>query len=143
MDDGESRLLNQNDCRLHDLASLSPPTGPIDQQWLQYSGRHLVPDGLRLPARASCGHWSTQKVEAQLARALRYVEAVGARVVVPSAGPPCFLDPELFDFNVITGDELSIFPDATVFIERLAEDGIDTGSARHPGHARSTSRPTA
>jgi UDP-MurNAc hydroxylase len=42
------------------------------------------------------------KVAAQLARALRYVQAVGAEVVVPSAGPPCFLDPDLFDFNVIT-----------------------------------------
>ena len=74
-----------------------------------------------------------QKVEAQLSRAQRYVEAVGARVVVPSAGPPCFLDPELFHLNVIDGDELSIFPDQTVFIERLAAAGIDTGRLAVPG----------
>ena len=40
------------------------------------------------------------KVDSQLARAMRYVEAVGARAVVPSAGPPCFLDPDLFHLNV-------------------------------------------
>ena len=50
------------------------------------------------------------KVESQFTRALRYVEAVDARAVVPSAGPPCFLDPELFGLNVITGDELIDLP---------------------------------
>ena len=73
------------------------------------------------------------KVAAQLARAVRYVQAVGARAVIPSAGPPCFLDPELFAFNVITGDELSIFPDATVFLDRLADEGIHTGQLVVPG----------
>jgi UDP-MurNAc hydroxylase len=74
-----------------------------------------------------------QKVEAQLARAQRYVEAVNARAVVPSAGPPCFLDPELFRFNVIDGDELSIFPDQRVFLDRLAKAGITTGQLAIPG----------
>jgi UDP-MurNAc hydroxylase len=59
------------------------------------------------------------KVDAQYARALKYVEAIGARAVVPSAGPPAFLDPELWGLNVITGDELSIFPDQRGFIARL------------------------
>ena len=36
------------------------------------------------------------KVDAQFARAMRYVEKIGARAIVPSAGPPCFLDPDLF-----------------------------------------------
>ncbi len=63
------------------------------------------------------------KVDSQLARAMRYVEAVGARAVVPSAGPPCFLDPELFHLNVITGDEPSIFIDQRAFLERLADSG--------------------
>ena len=76
------------------------------------------------------------KVESQFARAMRYVEAVGARVVVPSAGPPCFLDPELFGLNVITGDELSIFPDADGFLDRLAKAGIDTGTLVVPGTDR-------
>ncbi|HVE18591.1 MAG TPA: Rieske (2Fe-2S) protein, partial [Ilumatobacteraceae bacterium] len=43
--------------------------------------------------------------------------------VVPSAGPPAFLDPELFRLNVITGDEPSIFPDQRSFMGRLAAAG--------------------
>jgi len=59
------------------------------------------------------------KVESQFARAEHYVEAVNATVVVPSAGPPCFLDDDLFDYNMITGDEISIFPDQSRFSKRL------------------------
>ena len=63
------------------------------------------------------------KIDSQLARAMRYVESVGARAVVPSAGPPCFLDPELFHLNVIDGDEPSIFCDQRTFLDRLARSG--------------------
>ena len=38
-------------------------------------------------------------------------------------GPPAFLDPDLFGVNMITGEEASIFPDQTKFIERLAAAG--------------------
>ncbi len=83
----------------------------------------LVPDGLR-PARPDeLQPLVRAKVDSQLARAMRYVEAVGARAVVPSAGPPCFLDPELFHLNVITGDEPSIFVDQRVFLDRLGDSG--------------------
>jgi UDP-MurNAc hydroxylase len=133
IDDGETRLLDQNDCRLHDLAAVTA-NGPIDAHWLQYSGAiwypmvyEMAPDAMR----AACD----AKIEAQFARALRYVEAVGARVVVPSAGPPCFLDSELTGFNMVTGDEFSIFPDARHFLDRLERDGIDTGRLLIPGSA--------
>ena len=65
------------------------------------------------------------KVASQFSRALRYVEALKARAIVPSAGPPAFLDPSLFRFNVITGDELSIFPDQRSFLSLLTENGFD------------------
>ena len=45
-------------------------------------------------------HLVNAKIESQLTRAMRYVESIDARAVVPSAGPPCFLDPELFHLNV-------------------------------------------
>jgi UDP-MurNAc hydroxylase len=131
VDDGESRLLNMNDCRVHDLAALTAG-GPVDQQWLQYSGAIWYPMVYDMPQdekRAAVA----QKVDAQFTRATRYVEAVNARVVVPSAGPPCFLDPELFGFNVIDGDELSIFLDASVFLAHLGARGIDTGRLVVPG----------
>ena len=66
------------------------------------------------------------KVESQFARAMRYVEHIDARAVVPSAGPPAFLDDDLWHLNVIEGDEASIFPDQRSFMARLA-------SAAHRG----------
>jgi UDP-MurNAc hydroxylase len=54
---------------------------------------------------------------------MRYVENIDARYVVPSAGPPAFLDEDLFALNMIDGDELSIFPDQTHFLRRLADAG--------------------
>ena len=111
-------------------------------------------DALAATARSTCTgcstagrsgtRWSTRcdaggaaplvraKVESQLARAMRYVEAVGARAVVPSAGPPCFLDPELFHLNVITGDELSIFLDQRV-VPRAPRRRPGTRRPRVPG----------
>jgi UDP-MurNAc hydroxylase len=65
---------------------------------------------------------------------MRYVTALDARAVVPSAGPPAFLDPELFHLNVIDGDELSIFPDQRVFMRALAHSG-HTGVLAIPGTA--------
>lgn len=119
--DGTGRLVNQNDCRTNDLDALSAH-GPVDLHWIQYSGAiwypmvyEETPDTMRRLIDA--------KVESQFTRAMRYVEAVDARAVVPSAGPPAFLDPELFGMNVITGEELSIFPDQRSFMSRLEAAG--------------------
>ena len=119
--DGNVRIVDQNDCRTTDLEALAAH-GPVDLHWLQYSGAiwypmvyELPPGELRPLVRA--------KIDSQLARAMRYVESVGARAVVPSAGPPCFLDPELFHLNVVDGEEPSIFCDQRTFLDRLARSG--------------------
>jgi UDP-MurNAc hydroxylase len=119
--DGESILVNQNDCRTTDLDQLNTH-GPIDLHWLQFSGAIWYPMVYDIPddeKRVLC----EAKVNAQFARAQRYVEMIDARAVVPSAGPPCFLDEDLFALNVIDGNELSIFPDQTEFISRLSAAG--------------------
>jgi UDP-MurNAc hydroxylase len=119
--DGRTRLVNQNDCRTTDLDALRRH-GPVDLHWLQYSGAiwypmvyEVPPDEMRALVDA--------KVESQFTRAMRYVDRIGARAVVPSAGPPAFLDDELWHLNVIRGDELSIFPDQRSFLARLEERG--------------------
>lgn len=119
--DGDVRLVDQNDCRTTDLDALRRH-GPVDLHWLQYSGAIWYPMVYDLPAD-EMQHMVRAKVDSQLARAMRYVESVGARAVVPSAGPPVFLDPALFHLNVIDGDEPSIFVDQPVFLERLARSG--------------------
>jgi UDP-MurNAc hydroxylase len=119
--DGTTRLVNQNDCRTSDLDALNAH-GPVDVHWLQYSGAIWYPMVYDMPdaeKRTLC----EAKVESQFARAMRYVEAIDARAVVPSAGPPVFLDHELFHLNMIRGDEMSIFPDQRAFIARLEEAG--------------------
>ena len=119
--DGETRLVNQNDCRTTDLTALRAH-GPVDVHWIQYSGAIWYPMVYDLPddeKRRLC----TAKVDSQFARAMRYVENIDARAVVPSAGPPAFLDPDMFGLNVITGAELSIFPDQRSFMTRLASAG--------------------
>ena len=119
--DGETRIVNQNDCRTTDLAALGSH-GPVDLHWLQYSGAIWYPMVYEYPAdemRALVDN----KVESQFARAMRYVDTLAPRYVVPSAGPPAFLDDDLWHLNVIEGDELSIFPDQRSFMQRLADRG--------------------
>ena len=119
--DGIHRIVNQNDCRTHDLAALRSH-GPVDLHWLQYSGAIWYPMVYELDA-TEMSQLCAAKVESQGARALKYVEALDARCVVPSAGPPAFLDDGLFDLNMITGDESSIFPDQKWFLRQLADAG--------------------
>jgi len=119
--DGTSILVNQNDCRTNDLAQLRAH-GPVDLHWLQFSGAIWYPMVYDMPhddKRRLC----TAKVDAQFARAMRYVENIDARFVVPSAGPPAFLDDDLFSLNMIDGDEPTIFPDQTEFLRRLTAAG--------------------
>jgi UDP-MurNAc hydroxylase len=73
------------------------------------------------------------KVESQFSRALKYVATLNAKAVVPSAGPPCFLDESLFHLNVITGDEISIFPDQREFLKRLKQQNRTNDILAIPG----------
>ncbi len=130
--DGRTRLVNQNDCRPSDLDALRSH-GPVDLLFLQFSGAIWYPMVYDLPT-GELGRLCDAKVESQFSRAMRYVEAIDATYVVPSAGPPCFLDPDLFHLNVITGDESSIFPDQTEFLRRLQAVGRN-GVLNIPGTA--------
>ncbi|MEJ7799949.1 MAG: Rieske 2Fe-2S domain-containing protein [Ilumatobacter sp.] len=117
--DGSTRLVNQNDCRTTDLDALRSH-GPVDLHWLQYSGAIWYPMVYDMPdddKRVLCD----AKVESQFTRAMKYVEAIDAAAVVPSAGPPVFLDDDLWHLNNIDGTELSIFPDQRSFLRLLAK----------------------
>ena len=129
--DKTARLVNQNDCRTGDLDALRSH-GPIDLHWLQYSGAIWYPMVYEQDATTKL-NLARAKVESQFARALKYVECLNARAVVPSAGPPCFLDEDLFHLNMITGNETSIFPDQTKFLERLRNLGRESDILAIPG----------
>ncbi|HLH47094.1 MAG TPA: hypothetical protein VKV25_08045, partial [Acidimicrobiales bacterium] len=122
VDDGRHRLLNQNDCRPRDLDLLNA-LGPYDVHLLQYSGAIWYPMVYRVDPEEKA-RLGREKRFNQMSRALRYVEQVGATHVVPFAGPPAFLDDDLFHLNDLDGDPANIFVDQPAFIEFLAEHGI-------------------
>jgi UDP-MurNAc hydroxylase len=99
---------------------------------LQFSGAIWYPMVYDLPERAKVA-FGTQKRQRQMDRARRYVEQVGATWVIPSAGPPAFLDDELRYLNDDRGDPSNIFPDQTVFLDQMRRNGAEQGLLMLPG----------
>jgi UDP-MurNAc hydroxylase len=137
--DGRQRVLNQNDARPGGL-DVFTELGPIDGYLVQFSGAIWFPMVYELPARAKQA-LGRSKRERQFDRTLRYIDECGARFVFPTAGPPCFLDEELWGFNDIFGDESNIFPDQTVYLDWLAERGHDEGRLLLPGSVAALDEP--
>ena len=131
VDDGTARVLNQNDARPADLGPVLA-FGPFDAHFLQYSGAIWWPWAYELPPAAKRAFGAAKRANG-LERAARYARAVGARHIVPSAGPACFLDDELFHLNDVARDHTNTFPDQTVFLDYLAERGIGGGMLLVPG----------
>ncbi|ETB27865.1 (2Fe-2S)-binding protein, partial [Mycobacterium avium subsp. paratuberculosis 10-5975] len=130
--DGSTTLFNMNDARPVELDMLASEFGHIDVHLLQYSGAIWYPMVYDMPARAK-ESFGIQKRQRQMDRARQYLAQVGATWVVPSAGPPCFLDPELRHLNDDHGDPANIFPDQMVFLEQLRAHGQGGGLLMIPG----------
>ena len=131
IDDGETRLLNQNDSRPIDLDMLNS-FGPFDAHFVQFSGAIWYPMVYQFPEKMLQA-LGRKKRENQMSRALRYIREMDASFVVPSAGPPCFLDDHLFGFNDFDREPTNIFPDQTVFIEYMQQNGQENGRLMIPG----------
>jgi UDP-MurNAc hydroxylase len=99
---------------------------------LQFSGAIWYPMVYELPESAKTA-FGKQKRERQFDRTFRYVDDLKASWVFPIAGPPCFLDDELWQFNDIFGDEGNIFPDQSVFMTEYAKIGRNNGVVLLPG----------
>ncbi|MBJ7291261.1 Rieske 2Fe-2S domain-containing protein [Williamsia sp.] len=134
--DGETTCFNMNDARPVDLDVISDAFGHIDIHLLQYSGAIWYPMVYDIP-RKSKANFAAQKRQRGMDRARSYIEQVGATWVVPSAGPPMFLDDELRYLNDVgdadgNPDPTSIFPDQATFLDQMVEHGTDDGS-KHRG----------
>jgi UDP-MurNAc hydroxylase len=123
------RLLNQNDARPADLSTFAE-LGHVHGHLLQFSGAIWYPMVYELPQAAKTA-FGKQKRDRQFDRTFRYIDDLGASFVFPIAGPPCFLDDDLWQFNDIPGsagqrgsgsDEGNIFPDQGKFIEEYPGD---------------------
>jgi UDP-MurNAc hydroxylase len=137
--DGEQTVLNQNDARPSEL-DIFKALGPVDGYLVQFSGAIWFPMVYELPARAKQALGSTKR-DRQFDRTLRYIDELGAKFVFPTAGPPCFLDEELWGFNDIFGDESNIFPDQTVYLDWLRTQGHDEGRLLLPGTVAELDQP--
>lgn len=130
--DGETTCFNMNDARPVDMDGLHDAFGHIDIHLLQYSGAIWYPMVYDIPARTK-SNFGKQKRQRGMDRSRSYIEQVGATWVVPSAGPPVFLDDELRYLNDDRGDEGNIFPDQAVFLEQMRIHGNEGGIMMIPG----------
>ncbi len=140
------RLLNQNDARPTDL-SLFTELGHVHAHMLQFSGAIWYPMVYELPENAKTA-FGKQKRDRQFDRTWRYIDDLKASWVFPIAGPPCFLDDELWHLNDIpggagkhgsSGDEGNIFPDQSVFLSEYQKIGRDNGVVLLPGSVATVS----
>jgi UDP-MurNAc hydroxylase len=131
VDDGAVRVYDMNDARPPDTSAIER-FGIVDAHFLQFSGAIWFPMVYDFPQRARDA-LARQKRGRQLDRARRYVEAVSPRHVVPFAGPPCFLDEDLFELNDLGGTDSNIFVDQTVFLDHLSEHDVPGGRLMVPG----------
>ncbi len=131
VDDGAVRFFNQNDARPRDLEPVRG-FGHFDGHSLQFSGAIWWPVVYDL-APATKSALGERKRQNGMARALRFLETVGATFAFPNSGPPALLDSDLYDYNDFEASADNPFPDQTVFLEYLAEHGHDNGRLLIPG----------
>ena len=135
---GGIRVLNQNDARPTDL-SVFAELGHVHAHMLQFSGAIWYPMVYELPEAAKRA-FGKQKRDRQFDRTWRYIDDLKADFVFPIAGPPCFLDDELWQFNDIFGDEGNIFPDQSVFLREYAKVGGSNAVVLLPGSVSELTR---
>ena len=131
VDDGTARLLDQNDARPRDLEAITR-FGPYDAHFLQFSGAIWYPVVYDMAAEEKVEAGRQKRIRG-MDRARLFAEDIGATDVFPCAGPPCFLDDNLFGYNDLDDDDGNPFPDQTVFLRYLEAQGHTNGHLVVPG----------
>jgi UDP-MurNAc hydroxylase len=129
--DSSAAILNQNDARPRDLTDLDA-LGPFDAHFTQFSGAIWYPMVYDFPPDEMRALGIRKRTD-QIERAIHYLADVAAPTAFPVAGPPCFLDDDLFGLNDLDGDPANIFPDQPTFLEQLARRGHTGGELLVPG----------
>jgi UDP-MurNAc hydroxylase len=131
LSDGAATLLVQGAARPDDL-QLFADLGPVDVHLLQVAPDGWSPMTADLPEAAKRTIAADQRAHAFLT-ARRYVSELGAAHVVPTGGPPAFLDSELAHLNRLGEDSGSTHLDPPEFRDWMAERGYDTVRLLLPG----------
>jgi UDP-MurNAc hydroxylase len=113
---GGHSFLNLNDCRIVDaLPGIARTEGSPDVFTCQFSGAGWHPTCYEYP-REEYEAIARKKVRAKFNGVAQAIKTLRPRVYVPSAGPPCFLDPKLLHLNF---EPVNIFPRAGQLLEYL------------------------
>lgn len=126
-------LLDLNDARLSlsQLRSIRASVGgTIDLLALQGAGASWYPMCYEYTQERK-RELSYQKRMAKFSYVSRAIKAVEPLTAIPFAGPPCFLDPELAQFNAEMDN--GIFPDQQQVADWLAEQGFKNTCILLPG----------
>jgi UDP-MurNAc hydroxylase len=100
-------FFNMNDCKLFDrLDEVREDGGTIDAFACQFSGATWHPTCYAYE-ESRYAAISKRKVFAKFEAVARAIEKLEPAMYVPSAGPACFLDPQLYHLNF---EECNIFP---------------------------------
>jgi UDP-MurNAc hydroxylase len=111
-------FLNINDCKLHSaVMPILEKEGKIDVFAAQYSGAIWYPTCYQM-SETEYKKISMDRKRVKLELTSRTIEKINPSVFLPSAGPPCFLDPLLIDKNF---ELVNIFPRAPECIDFLNE----------------------
>ena len=132
--DGQT-LLNMNDARLFPIQFREiqhRAGGTIDMFGYQGAGASWFPMCYEYPPERR-RELSRQKRLSKFAYCRRAMKVVNPVVGFPFAGPPAFLDPELFQFNAEMDE--GIFPDQQQIVDWLAEKGSPNNLLLLPGDA--------
>jgi UDP-MurNAc hydroxylase len=136
---GDGRtLLNLNDARLSPVqfrGIKQKVGGRVDVFTFQGAGASWYPMSYRYPDDRK-RELSTQKRLAKFSYVASSIRLLDPVVSIPFAGPPCFLDPELFRHN--REMEHGIFPDQQQVAAWLADRSIDDTVVLLPGDAWDT-----
>jgi UDP-MurNAc hydroxylase len=122
--DGQS-FLDMNDCKLYDeVAAIRKEEGPITVLSCQFSGATWHPTCYDYEP-SEYQRISQQKRTSKFEMVARAIAAVQPQVYLPSAGPACFLDPDLLHLNF---EPVNIFPRSAMFLDFLRQRLADSGT---------------
>jgi len=115
---GEKKFLNLNDCKIHDrLVTIKEQEGHIDVFAAQFSGATWHPTCYDYPIEVYEKISKKKKLSKFEATAIA-IENVKPEIYIPSAGPACFIDPDLIHINF---QKENIFPRNEQLISYLAK----------------------
>jgi UDP-MurNAc hydroxylase len=111
-------FFDMNDAKVHErLGAIKREHGTIDIFACQFSGATWHPARYSYPPRRRA-EIAREKTRHKFEALARSIEVLSPRLFLPSAGPACFLDPDLFELNF---EEPTSFPRAAAVERFLAK----------------------